>query len=125
MNVIVNVPSPAPVAKLGKITSFHVMSPRGDNEPVALPSSGGLSGSPPPDPVREYVTLTVLACRIGAAQTFIANTQAAADIKILEFTLDFLSVFEFSRITPQPANKVKETCCEASINREVVVAKGG
>jgi hypothetical protein len=75
--------------------SLHVMLPNGDSEPVALPSSGGSSGSPPPDPVREYVTLTELACRVSVAQKFRAKTQAAAGRRNLGFMMHFLSVFRF------------------------------
>jgi hypothetical protein len=61
VNVILNVPTPAFVAKSGKIMSLQMTLPRGSSEPVALPMSGGFSGSPPADPVREYVTLIVVA----------------------------------------------------------------
>jgi len=62
VNVIVNVPSPTPVAKLGKTWSLQMTPPMGVSEPVALPISGGFSGSPLPDPLRAYVTLIVSAC---------------------------------------------------------------
>jgi hypothetical protein len=75
--------------------SLQITLPKGVSEPVALPKSGGLSGSPPPDPLREYVTLITFACAVGAAQKLRATTQAAADRRVLEFTLHFLSVFRF------------------------------
>jgi len=95
VNVILNVPSPDPVDKSGKIISPQVTLPRGRSEPVALPISGGFVGSPPPAPLREYVTLIVSACAVGAAQKLKTKTQAAADRRVLEFTLHFLSVFRF------------------------------
>jgi hypothetical protein len=76
--------------------SLQIMLPSEESEPVALPKSGGLSGSPPPDPVREYVTLIMFACAVGAAQKLRAKTQAAVDRTVLEFTLHFLSVFRFT-----------------------------
>ncbi len=77
---------------------------------------GGFAGSPPPDPVREYVTLMVAACMVGVAQKFRAKRLAAADRKILDFTFYFLSVFRFPRIRTQVAFKVKETGCKAFVN---------
>ena len=87
-----NVPSPAFVARLGKIMSLQITLPRGVSEPVALPKSGGLSGSPPPDPVREYVTLIVSAGAVVAAQKLSAKAQATAGRNFLELTLHILSV---------------------------------
>src|SRR6266851_2039181 len=65
--------------------------PRGRSEPVAVPMSGGFSGSPPPDPLRAYVTL-IVAARAGiAAQKLSATAPATVDRKVLEFTLHILS----------------------------------
>jgi hypothetical protein len=94
--------------------SLQTMLPKGESEPVALPKSGGFSGSPPPDPLREYVTSIMFACAIGGAQKLRAKTKAAADRRVLEFTVHFLSVFK--RIRTHAAIKVKETGCKASVN---------
>jgi hypothetical protein len=58
---------------------------------VALPISGGFSGSPVPDPLREYVTLIVSAGAVGAAQMLSAKAQATAGRKVLMSTLHILS----------------------------------
>jgi hypothetical protein len=68
------------------------MLPKGESEPVALPKSGGFIGSPPLDPLKEYVTLMVLACADGAAQKLKVKRQTAADRKVFGFTVYFLSV---------------------------------
>jgi hypothetical protein len=60
-NVIVNVPTFAPVARLGKLMSCHVMLPSGTTEPVPLPINGGFAGSPDPTALIEYVALIVVA----------------------------------------------------------------
>jgi len=108
VNVILNVPSPAFVARLGKIMSLQTTLPRGVSEPVALPMSGGFSGSPPADPLREYVTLIMSACAVGAAQKLRAKTQAAVDRRVLEFMLHFLSVFRFHASEPMRASRSKK-----------------
>src|SRR5260370_29918042 len=108
MKVILNVPSPAPVAKSGKTMSLQIMFPRGRSEPVALPISGGFSGSPVPDPLREYVTLIVSAGAVGTAQMLSAKAQATAGRKVLMSTLHILSVC-FRGIKTHVAIKVKET----------------
>jgi hypothetical protein len=58
---------------------------------VALPISGGFSGSPVPDPLREYVTLIDSAGAVGAAQMLSAKAQATAGRKVLMSTLHVLS----------------------------------
>jgi hypothetical protein len=88
--------------------SLQMTLPRGSSEPVALPMSGGFNGSPPLDPLREYVTLIVFACAVVAAQKLRAKTQAAADRRGLEFTLYFLSVFRFHASEPMRASRSKK-----------------
>jgi hypothetical protein len=63
--------------------SLQVTPPRGRSEPVALPTSCGFSGSPVPDPLREYVTLIVSADAVGAAQMLNAKAQVTAGKKVL------------------------------------------
>jgi hypothetical protein len=88
--------------------SLQITFPKGVSDPVALPMSGGFSGSPPPDPLREYATLTMFACAVGAAQKLRAKTQAAADRRVLEFMLHFLSVFRFHASEPMRASRSKK-----------------
>ena len=83
---------------------------------MALPISGGFSGSPVPDPLREYVTLIVSAGAVGTAQMLSAKAQATAGRKVLMSTLHILSGWFQSRIRTHVAIKVKETCCKAFVN---------
>jgi hypothetical protein len=93
------------------------MLPRGESEPVALPMSGGFDGSPPPDPLSEYVTLITSARTAIDAQKLRVKAQATTGRKVLEFTLHILSVFWFlKRIRTHAAMKVKETSCKAFVN---------
>ena len=62
-------------------------------------------------------TLMVSACMVGVAQKLRAKRQAAADRKILDFTLHILSFSLSERSRTHAAIKVKETCCKAFVNR--------
>jgi hypothetical protein len=104
------------VARSGKITSLQITLPRGVSEPEALPKSGGFSGSPPPDPLREYVTLIMFACAVGAAQKLRAKTQATADRRVLEFTFALPLWVPVSRMRTYAGIQVKETGCKAFVN---------
>jgi hypothetical protein len=101
VNVILNVPSPAPVAILGKIMSSQTTLPSGESEPVALPMSGGFAAVPLLDPLREYVTSIVAACAVVAAQKLSAKAPATISRKVLEFTLHILS-FRFQHASEPP-----------------------
>jgi len=78
--------------------------------------SGGFSGSPEPEPLREYVTLIISAGAVVAAQKLSAKAQATTDRNFLEFTLHILSVPLSNASEPTLLIKVKETCRKASVN---------
>jgi hypothetical protein len=92
------------------------MFPRGESEPVAFPKSGGLSGSPPPDPLSAYVTSIVSASAVIAAKKPSAKAQATAGRNFFEYTLHILSSLVSKHIRTHAAIKVKETGCKACVN---------